>query len=131
MSHTELSGPSARKPRDRVRRWHRSQTLLREGLPCGRRTGRRDVAADVIEVLDDDVLPVKKDGAIAGSSVAAPGMLLWRSNGWAMSSTPPMANTRAAAAIALTGLNMDWVLPVTVADWPFVAGVGSGWYKLR
>ena len=31
--------------------------------------------------------------------------------------------------MALTGLNMDWVLPMTVGVWPFVAGMGLGWYS--
>ena len=47
-----------------------------------------------------------------------------------MSSTPPRAKTRAPALMALTGLNMDWVLLVTVDDWPFVASVGVGCYSL-
>ena len=65
---------------------------------------------------------------MAGSGDVAPGTsaACW-SKGWAMSITPPMANTRAPAVMALTGLNMDWVLPMTVGVWPFVAGMGLGW----
>ena len=25
---------------------------------------------------------------------------------------------------------MDWVLPMTVGVWPFVAGMGLGWYSV-
>src|SRR3990172_251364 len=47
-----------------------------------------------------------------------------------MSNTPPMANTTAPAMLALAGLNMYRVLPVTVADRPFVAGIDVGWDSL-
>ena len=45
---------------------------------------------------------------------AAPGTLPCCWNGWAMRKTPPTAATMAAAVMALTGLSMDWVLPMTV-----------------
>ena len=43
-----------------------------------------------------------------------------------MSSTPPMANTRAPATMALAGLNMDVALPMTVGVWPLLAGMRLG-----
>ena len=74
------------------------------------------------------MLPVTHVGAMA--SVSAPGTLPRCSKGWAMSITPPMPKTRAPAVMALTGLNMVWVLPMTVGVWPFVAGMGLGWYSV-
>jgi hypothetical protein len=44
-----------------------------------------------------------------------------------MNNTPPKAKTRALARMALTGLNMKWVLPVTLDVWPFLARMGAGW----
>ena len=38
-----------------------------------------------------------------------------------------MPTMTAAAVKALTGLNMVWVLPMTVGVWPLVAGMGLGW----
>ena len=32
--------------------------------------------------------------------------------------------------MALAGLNMGWVLPMTVGVWPSVAGMGLGWYSI-